>query len=880
MDEDAGKRFLCDRQGYKLLRFYNMVPWHSCDEYLRREETRLPSEDKDSRKAKILMEKGEPVTTGKDKKQHPEGCSCGARQLPLPDTIRRWRKAGGKKAICCRSGCPVEINWAFRTGNKARWPDCEEDRAWAKSCMALYKSWGADKDNNWMPEHSVVIQMEEHTMEEAATRGDVNNIACTSINPHYNTERRWGANIYQMEPSELEDYFDQYPCDPATGRAMPRELEKLANTKGYRDFQHVLEVATDNIKAVHLPPYGEDIRFVLREQPISPHQQEDINGPGGTYREVFMGDDHPMLGILVPRDQDPKRKVYAYFGPEARPFIKWQGDWPRGLNAQNGSTVYQEDGMAGFPPNGPQDLKSDGRPKKRELFLSRPADSPGDCGTFPNTNCWACWKTKCERCKELYTQGHTTWGEAGCDACPDWFRSEWTVMGHNAKFEWLISGTGPEASVDPNQSMWVLVYERLDEISSPTIRRNVYNKIDAEKRRSAKDKQESARPPNINILEASLQAAGLVDKTPGSTQAHSEDTEEDKQPEEMDTSGADRKGEPQKQTGETSSLAETADPGSVRTGSAVKAAADAPAEWDQENFKKHYEKTTIEQLELSNYRFWLHRDWNQGVKNWGWKIKDDGMPYDAEDNRLSQGILGNDFWGREESPPVKQMEPGFYRESTTDASGLGQTTGPDGPLLLAGACATIIEGNKPINTEMGSDDAPCGEDWAVLRGPTSPRTASLIEFVIKEEERRELEGERPEGTPRQQQRKGGKPSIKEYAKALSNKKPKQDGERMPPPKTARKEGERKPPTKRQKPRQDSPRPVMEERRVVYRVQSPPPRIVREERRYGNQERRYTPYPPRMYGQNQWGRYRGNENDREGHLNRKFHMKPPRTQRRR
>ena len=96
-----------------------------------------------------------------------------------------------------------------------------------------------------------------------------------------------------------------------------------------------------------------------------------------------------------------------------------------------------------------------------------------------------------------------------------------------------------------------------------------------------------------------MQAAGLVDKTPSSTQAYSEDTDEDRQPAEMDTTGSDRKGEPQKQTGETSSLAETADSGSVKTGSAVKAAADAPAEWDQENFKKHYERTTIEQLELS-----------------------------------------------------------------------------------------------------------------------------------------------------------------------------------------------------------------------------------------------------------------------------------------
>ena len=878
MDEDAGKRFLCDRQGYKLLRFLNMVPWHSCDEYLKREERRLPSEDKDSRKAKTLMEKGEPVTTGKDKRQHPEGCSCGARQLPLPDTIRRWRKAGGKKAICCRAGCPVEINWAFRTGNKARWPDCDEDRAWAKACMALYKTWGADRDNNWLPEHSTVIQMEEHTMEEAATRSDVNKIRCTSINPHYTTERRWGANIYQMEPMELENFFDQYPCDPATGRAMPRELEKLADTKGYRDVQHVLEVATDNIKAVYLPPYGEDIRFVLREQPLSPHQQEDINGPGGTYRETFMGDDHPMLGILVPRDQDQNRKVYAYFGPEARPFTKWQGDWPRGLNAQNGSTVYQEDGMAGFPPNGPQDLKSDGRPKKRELFLSRPSNSAGDCGTLPNSHCWACWKTKCERCHELYTQGHTVWGEAGCDACPGWFQSQWTVMGHNAKYEWLISGTGPEASIDPQQSMWVLVYERLDEISSPTIRRNICNKIDAEKRRSAKDRSESAGPPTINILEASLQAAGLGDTTNGSTQVYSEDTEGDRQPEEMDTPGSEEKGEPQKQTGETSSLAETADTGSVKTGSAVKVAADAPADWDQESFKKQYEKRTIEQLELSNFRFWYTRDWKNGVKSWGWNIKEDGMPYDAEGNRLPQGILGTDFWGERESPPTKTMEPGFYKESPTVASELGQTNGSDGPTLLTGACATIIGRNKPSNMEMGPDDAPCGEDWAVLRGPTSPRTASIIEFVIKEEERKELEGEKPEGTSRQQQKTGGKPSIKEYAKALSNKKPKQDGERMPPPKPARKEGERKPQTKRQKPRQDSPRPVMEERRV-YRVPSPPPHRIGG-RRHGNQDRRYTPYPPRMYAQNQWNRNWWNEHDREGHLKRKFNMKAPRIQRRR
>ena len=873
MDEDAGKRFLCDRQGWRLLNFANMVPWHSCDEYLKREENRLNSDDKDSRKAKILMEKGEPVTTGEDRKQHPEGCSCGARQLPKQDTIRRWRKAGGKKAICCRLGCPVEINWAFRTGNKVRWPDMEADRGWAKACMSLYKSWGADKDNNWMPEHSTVIQMEEHTMEEAATRSDVNKIRCTSINPHFTTEKRWGANIYQMEPMELESYFDQYPCDPATGRAMPRELEKLANTKGYRDVQHVLEVATDNIKAVYLPPYGEDVRFVLREQPISPHQPEDINGPGGTYRETFMGDDHPMLGILVPRDQDPNRKVYAYFGPEARPFVKWQGDWPRGLNAQNGSTVYQEDGMAGFPPNGPQDLKSDGRPKKRELFLSRPSDSPGDCGTFPNTHCWACWKTKCKRCHELYMQGHTAWGEAGCDACPDWFRSQWTVMGQNAKFEWLISGTGPEASVDPKQSMWVLVYERLDEISSPTIRRNICNKIDAEKRRANNDKAGSARPPNINILEASLQAAGLLDKTTDSTQAHSE-TEGGRHPGEMDTPGSEGKGEPQKQT-ETSSLAETADCGSVKTGSAVKAAADAPAEWDQENFKKQYEKRTIEQLELSHFRFWYHRDWKQGVQSYGWKIKDDGLPYDAEDNRLPQGILGTDFWGREEGPPVKPMEPGFYKERPAETPKLGQADGTDGPTLLAGACATIVEGNM----EMGPDDAPLGEDWAALRGPTSPATASLIEFILKEEERKELEGEKPEETPRQQQRKGGKPSIKEYARALSNKKSKQDGERMPPPKAARKEGERKSPTKKQKPRQDSPRPVMEERRV-YRVPSPPPHSMRGERRYGNQERRYTPYPPRMYAQNQWGRNRRYENDREGHLNRKFNIKAPRIQRRR
>ena len=873
MDEDAGKRFLCDRQGWRLLNFANMVPWHSCDEYLKREENRLNSDDKDSRKAKILMEKGEPITTGEDKKQHPEGCSCGARQLPKQDTIRRWRKAGGKKAICCRLGCPVEINWAFRTGNKVRWPDMEADRGWAKACMSLYKSWGADKDNNWMPEHSTVIQMEEHTMEEAATRSDVNKIRCTSINPHFTTEKRWGANIYQMEPMELESYFDQYPCDPATGRAMPRELEKLANTKGYRDVQHVLEVATDNIKAVYLPPYGEDVRFVLREQPISPHQPEDINSPGGTYRETFMGDDHPMLGILVPRDQDPNRKVYAYFGPEARPFVKWQGDWPRGLNAQNGSTVYQEDGMAGFPPNGPQDLKSDGRPKKRELFLSRPSDSPGDCGTFPNTHCWACWKTKCKRCHELYMQGHTAWGEAGCDACPEWFRSQWTVMGQNAKYEWLISGTGPEASVDPKQSMWVLVYERLDEISSPTIRRNICNKIDAEKRRANNDKAGSARPPNINILEASLQAAGLLDKTTDSTQAHSE-TEGGRHPGEMDTPGSEGKGEPQKQT-ETSSLAETADCGSVKTGSAVKAAADAPAEWDQENFKKQYEKRTIEQLELSHFRFWYHRDWKQGVQSYGWKIKDDGLPYDAEDNRLPQGILGTDFWGREEGPPVKPMEPGFYKERPAETPKLGQADGTNGPALLAGACATIVEGNM----EMGPDDAPLGEDWAALRGPTSPATASLIEFILKEEERKELEGEKPEETPRQQQRKGGKPSIKEYARALSNKKSKQDGERMPPPKTARKEGERKSPTKKQKPRQDSPRPVMEERRV-YRVPSPPPHSMRGERRYGNQERRYTPYPPRMYAQNQWGRNRRYENDREGHLNRKFNIKAPRIQRRR
>ena len=102
---------------------------------------------------------------------------------------------------------------------------------------------------------------------------------------------------------------------------------------------------------------------------------------------------------------------------------------------------------------------------------------------------------------------------------------------------------------------------------------------------------------------------------------------------------------------------------------------------------------------------------------------------------------------------------------------------------------------------------------------------------------------------------------------------------MPPPKAARKEGERKSPTKKQKPRQDSPRPVMEERRV-YRVPSPPPHSMRGERRYGNQERRYTPYPPRMYAQNQWGRNRRYENDREGHLNRKFNIKAPRIQRRR
>ena len=74
MDEDAGKRFLCDRGGYKLVAFHFMLPWHACRAYLEREEGKKSRDDGDSRREEILMEDGKPIKTKFG--EHKAGCVC------------------------------------------------------------------------------------------------------------------------------------------------------------------------------------------------------------------------------------------------------------------------------------------------------------------------------------------------------------------------------------------------------------------------------------------------------------------------------------------------------------------------------------------------------------------------------------------------------------------------------------------------------------------------------------------------------------------------------------------------------------------------------------------------------------------------------------
>ena len=166
-----------------------------------------------------------------------------------------------------------------------------------------------------------------------------------------------------------------------------------------------------------------------------------------------------------------------------------------------------------------------------------------------------------------------------------------------------------------------------------------------------------------------------------------------------------------------------------------------------------------------------------------------------------------------------------------------------------------------------------------------------MDFILnlKDEERKEYDrwGQetraKPQVRPLQRQ-KGGKPPIKEYAKAMATK-PK-DVDRMPPPKP--KSGE-KPPAKKETStkkrdashsRPGTPRPILEERKV-YRVPSPARNSSRGDKRY---ERRQAPYP-RMYAANQWmlgreRRSRREEYEMEAHLKRKHNIKPPRAYSRR
>ena len=112
-----------------------------------------------------------------------------------------------------------------------------------------FNPWGAEKDNNWLPERPLGRTMPgkpihgktgpeiSDTMEEAAARekGGRNQISCTSTNPNFTPEKRWGANIFTMDPREV--FLEGVPMRPTYRKGDAKRSGKTVNQQRIQGHQ-------------------------------------------------------------------------------------------------------------------------------------------------------------------------------------------------------------------------------------------------------------------------------------------------------------------------------------------------------------------------------------------------------------------------------------------------------------------------------------------------------------------------------------------------------------------------------------------------------------------------------------------------------------------
>ena len=188
---------------------------------------------------------------------------------------------------------------------------------------------------------------------------------------------------------------------------------------GLRDTATVLKIMSDDIAPYKIPKARRNETWTIKRLELAAPQE----GPF----EWFTGEEYPLSMHWIEKWQSyPNMLGLCTEGRNSRRFKRWEGDLPRGMYTSGMPTPWYI----------PTRQKDEGWPttEPRTLYVSPKGGSTYRCWSAINTTCWSCWGTDCWTCRRMFEMGAPSWGEGVCPDCPDWFESEWTLRGRNARY--------------------------------------------------------------------------------------------------------------------------------------------------------------------------------------------------------------------------------------------------------------------------------------------------------------------------------------------------------------------------------------------------------------------------------------------------------------